>query len=187
MVRRSNARDPPGDRSRRRELIEGDQEGQERSASPERRSRRDYARSRTRSPAVTRRGHSSEDTQRRPRIDPEPKQVSFTSPEGVDPKAPNKLLLDAAARNEARLAQANLDDERTLGEPKKRYCSSDPNCFLPEPIFGPDDTFGAPAWFMKEITIIATTPSPAPSKPSVRFDVSMEAAKHNATILRDHD
>jgi hypothetical protein len=51
-----------------------------------------------------------------PRIDTEPKQVSFASPEGVDPKAPNKLLLEAATRNEARLTQANLDDTNTLGK-----------------------------------------------------------------------
>jgi hypothetical protein len=112
-------------------------------------------------------------------------KVSFSSPEGVDPRAPNSLLLEAAARNEARLVQANLDDETTLGE--INYCSSDPNCFLPEPAVGPDDTFDPPAWFLKEITIIAATPSPTPTESSVRFDVSIEAAKHNASLLRAID
>ena len=113
-----------------------------------------------------------------------PQQVSFTSPEGVDPLAPNKLLLNAAARNDNRLAQANLEDTTTLG---KIYCSSDPNCFLPDPVVGPDDTFVPPAWFMKEITIIAASPSTVPTKSSVRFDVSKEAAEHNAALLREVD
>jgi hypothetical protein len=112
-------------------------------------------------------------------------KVSFSSPEGVDPRAPNSLLLEAAARNEARLVQANLEDETTLGE--INYCSSDPNCFLPEPAVGPDDTFDLPAWLLKEITIIAATPSPTPTKSSVRFDVSREAADHNASLLRAID
>ncbi len=97
---------------------------------------------------------------------------------------PNESLLAAAARNENRLAQANLDDEGTLGE---ICCLSDPNCFLPEPIVGPDDTFQPPAWFMREVTVVATSPSAAPTKSSVRFDFSMEAAQHNATLLRDID
>jgi hypothetical protein len=42
----------------------------------------------------------------------------------------------------------NLEDETTLGE--INYCSSDPNCFLPEPAVGPDDTFDPPAWFFKK-------------------------------------
>ena len=44
---------------------------------------------------------------------------------------------------------SHLDDTKTLGEPN--YCSFDPNCFLPEPIVGPDDTFELPPWFLKEI------------------------------------
>jgi hypothetical protein len=94
------------------------------------------------------------------------------------------LLLAAAARNETQLTQANIEDEDTLGEPKP-YCSSNPNCFLPERIVGPDDTFQPPAWLMREITIIAATPSIAPTKSSVRFDVSMEAAQHNANLLKE--
>jgi hypothetical protein len=58
---------------------------------------------------------------------PASKQVNFKSPEGVDPKAPNELLMEAAARNEHGSAQVNLGDTNTLG---KHCCSSDPNCFL---------------------------------------------------------
>ena len=89
---------------------------------------------------------------------PEPKQVSFASPEGAGPKAPNKLLLAAAAQNKSRLKQANLEAENAPGELKKNSCSSGPNSFLPEPIVGPDDTFQPPPWFMKAATII-TKPS----------------------------
>ena len=67
------------------------------------------------------------------------KQVSFASPEGVDPKSSNMLLLAAAAWNESRLEQTNLDDTKTLGEPN--FCSSDPNYFVPEPIVGPQRHF----------------------------------------------
>jgi len=128
----------------------------------------------------------SPDPMRRTLIDND-KPTSFTSPEGVDPLAPNKLLLEAAERNKIRLQQANLEDETTLGEQQKSYLSSDPNCFLPTPIVGPDDTFRPPPWLLKEITIIAATPSPTPTKSSVRFDVSQEAADHNADLLRTLD
>ena len=117
---------------------------------------------------------------------PEPKRVNFTSPEGVDPTAPNKLLLEATARNENRLTQANREDENTLGEPKD-HCSSDPNSFLPEPIVGPHDIFRPPPWFMNEITKIAQSDSLAPTKSPIRFDVSSEAAHHNASLLRSFD
>ena len=96
------------------------------------------------------------------------KQVSFTPPEEVNPKLPNKLLLAATvACNKIRLEQANLEDKDTLGGPSN-YCSSNPNCFLPEPIVGPNDTFEPPTWFLKEITIIASSSSLAPTKYSGR-------------------
>jgi hypothetical protein len=117
---------------------------------------------------------------------PEAQKVLFTSPQGVDPLAPNKLLTEAASRNDSRLEQANIEDENILGE-RHNYCSSDPNCFLPDPIVGPDDTFSPPTWFLREITVIAATPTPTPSKSSVRFDVSPEAAEHNASLLREID
>ena len=106
------------------------------------------------------------------------------SPEGVNSKVPNKLLFAAVARNESRLEQANLEDKDTLGDPiTNNCCSSDPNYFLPEPIMGPDDHFEPPTCFMKDITIIASSSSLAPTKSSFRFDVSLEVAEHNATLL----
>jgi hypothetical protein len=93
-------------------------------------------------------------------------------PKGADPKAPNELLLVAAAQNKNRLEQANLEDQAMLGETKKHHLSSAPNYFLPDPMIGPDNNFWPPAWFVKEITIVAATPSPAPSKSSIQFDGS---------------
>jgi hypothetical protein len=115
-----------------------------------------------------------------------PDTQTFTSPQGVDQIAPNKLLLEAATQNETRAQQANIEDENTLGEPK-HHCSSGPNCFLPAPVSGPDDTFRPPIWFLQEITVIAATPPPTPTKSSVRFDVSPEAAEHNASLLGEID
>ena len=40
---------------------------------------------------------------------------------------------------------------------------------------------------MKEVTIIATSISLAPTKSSVRFDVSLETVPHNAKLLREID
>ena len=51
----------------------------------------------------------------------------------------------------------------------------------------PDDIFELPTWFLKEITIIAPSSSLVPTKSSVRFDISLEAAKHNASLLREID
>jgi hypothetical protein len=115
------------------------------------------------------------------------KNVSFSSPVGVDPTAPNKLLLEAKERNENRVTQANQEDTNTIGEIKRRYLPSDPNRFLPEPVAGPDDTFTPPPWFIREIRVIAVTPAPTPAKSAVRFDVSTEAAEHNASLLREVD
>ena len=169
-------------------LIEYGPDGQERYSRPSRPGRQESpegSRSRKRSTEPLQRCLSEEHLE--PRANRSALGVSFASSEGVNPEAPNTLLLAAAARNETRLEQSNLEDQTILGKPKKYYISSDPNCFLPDIILGPDDTFRPPDWFMKEITILAAAPSPAPSKSSVRFDVSMEAARHNANILQDVD
>ena len=113
------------------------------------------------------------------------RQVGFKSPEGVDPREPNRLLIAAAVRNEARLERANIEDTKTLGE--HNYCSNDPNCFLPEPLVGPDDTFEPPPWFLRELIALATAPSRTPKKASVRFDVSDSAAKMNGHLLQEAD
>ena len=121
------------------------------------------------------------------RVDP---KVSFAQPEGVDPTAPNKLLLAASSRNEARLKVANLADADILGEP--HYCSNDPNCFLPDPIVGPDDTFQPPPWFLKEIKVIAASPrSPPPSllsgstSPQKLQNTTPASSRTSITISRD--
>jgi hypothetical protein len=158
--------------------------GRKRSPSPQRQSQSESppgSGRRLRSP-VTRDRDLNEQGHNQNRFEtPVSKPVSFASPEGVDPKATKKLLLDAAARNENWLAQANLGNTNTPG---KNHCPSDPNCFLPDPVVGPDDTFVPPAWFTKEIAAIAASTPRVPTKSSVRFDVSLEAVRHNATLLR---
>jgi hypothetical protein len=109
------------------------------------------------------------------------------SPIGVDPKAPNRREEAGTERNQTRLAQANQEDERTLGEPQRRFLPSDPASFLPEPVTGPDDSFSPPAWFLHELTVIAATPCPTPRRSTVQFEVSHEAAQHNADLLRTVD
>ena len=81
------------------------------------------------------------------------------------------------------LAQANLNDTKTLGE--QNYFPGNPNCFLPQPIVGPDDTFEPPPWFLRVIIVVAVVPSrPPTNKASDRFDVSKkEVAEHNAILL----
>ena len=76
-----------------------------------------------RSVEAARRHLSKEDQKHGERIEsPKPKQCSFASPKGADPEVPNKVLLAAVARNETRLKQANLEDKRAPGEPKKHCC-----------------------------------------------------------------
>jgi aspartate carbamoyltransferase regulatory subunit len=79
-----------------------------------------------------------------------------------------------------------VEDENTLGEPK-HCCSSNPDCFLPAPVTGPNDTFRPPTLFLRKMTVVAAAPAPTPTKSSVRFDVSPEAAEHNASLLREID
>ena len=83
----------------------------------------------SRNPKATNRKISKEGTAQELVIGSQ-KQVSSTSPEGVNPKVPNKLLFTAAAQNEIRKKQASLEDKDILGEPNN-YCSSNPKCFLP--------------------------------------------------------
>jgi hypothetical protein len=123
---------------------------------------------------------------------PEPRrpvaeQRTFQSPFGVDPKSPNPRTEAGKERNRLRLAQANREDENTLGEPRKGYLPNNPASFLPEPVTGPDDSFLPPDWFLRELRRIADSPCPTPARPTIRFEVSQEAAQHNAQLLRQVD
>jgi hypothetical protein len=123
----------------------------------------------------------------KPKTPMEKDRRAFRSPIGVDPSSPNPRKIAGEQRNNARLAQANLEDEQTLGEYPKRYLSTDPSMFLSEPVIGPDDTFSSPNWFLRELDRIANSPCPTPTKSTVQFDVSPAAAEHNAALLRDVD
>jgi hypothetical protein len=115
------------------------------------------------------------------------KRKTVLSPFGVDPVAPNLRTKAGVDRNAVRLEQANKEDTKTLGENRGQYLSSDPNAFLPEPVIGPDDSFPTPDWFLEELRILAETDCIAPTKPDIMFEVSMEAAQHNADLLRHHE
>jgi hypothetical protein len=115
-------------------------------------------------------------------------KVRFRSPIGVDPNFPNPRTVAGIARNNERLALANSNDEQTLGEsPTWKYLETDPAVFLPEPVAGPDDSFSPPDWFLREILVLASTPCPVPAKSTVLFEVSPDAAQHNAELLRAVD
>ena len=60
-----------------------------------------------------------------------------------------------------------------------------PTVSCQNPSWAPDNTFKPPPWYLKEIIIIAASPLFAPTKSSIRFDVSLETAEHNAVLLRE--
>jgi hypothetical protein len=102
--------------------------------------------------------------------------------------APNLRTKAGADRNAVWLEQANKEDTKTLGENRGQHLSSGPNAFLPEPVVGPDDSFPTPdCWFLEELRILAETDCRAPTKPDMMFEVSMEAAQHNADLLWHHE
>lgn len=94
-------------------------------------------------------------------------------------------------RNANRLKVADAADRVTLGESPEsvtRSCGvghlpGDASMFFPEPIVGPNDEFDTPAWFLKAIRGICETPSPIPTKSPIMFEISEQAAKHNASVL----
>ena len=93
-------------------------------------------------------------------------------------------------RNTSRLKLADKTDRETLGESNNLVDStalgplpSDASLFFPEPIIGPCDEFAPPPWFLEEIKRICATKSPTPTKSPIRFELSDQAAEHNATVL----
>ena len=132
-----------------------------------------------------------------------------------EPGSPSKRTLAAHARNVTRIQIANAADRDTLGEfplvgEEKGSARGDPSsppetqeaqtravshhylpqlaeAFLPEVVQAPDDTFPTPPWFLRALTEIARAPVTTPSKPPFRFEVSPEAAEHNARLLAEKD
>ncbi|KAI2507376.1 hypothetical protein MHU86_7096 [Fragilaria crotonensis] len=95
-------------------------------------------------------------------------------------------------RNANRLKAADAADRTTLGESQSfttRSCGSmghlpgNAALFFPRPIVGPNDEFAPPDWFLMAIRRICKTPSPTPSKPPIRFELTEQAAIHNASVL----
>jgi hypothetical protein len=105
-------------------------------------------------------------------VSPEPlitrrkgQRMTIWSPFGVDSRSPNLRTVAGTEHIQKQLAQANHEDENTLGEMRGRYLAVDPAAFLPEPDIGPDDSFLAPAdRFLCELKVVANTPCPAPAQ-----------------------
>jgi hypothetical protein len=93
-------------------------------------------------------------------------------------------------RNTGRLELADKMDIETLGESHNLVDShavgplpSDASLFFPEPVVGPSDEFVPPSWFLEGIKKICANDSPTPTKSPIRFELSDQAAEHNATVL----
>jgi hypothetical protein len=64
------------------------------------------------------------------------------------------------------------------------YLTADPAFYFAAPVKGPDDSFDAPDWFLKELRTIASATVPIPEKSTIRFEISANAADYNADLLR---
>jgi hypothetical protein len=117
----------------------------------------------------------------------ESKRKTVHSPFHANPVAPNLRTKAGANQIAVRLEQGNKEDTKTLGENRGQHLSSNPNAFLPEPVIGPDESFPTPDWFLEELRTLAETDCISPTKPDAMFEVSMEAAQHNADLLRHHE
>ena len=100
----------------------------------------------------------------------------------------------ADERNAKRLKEANAADRLTLGESPSlvRSCGTghlpgDASLFFPAPIIGPCDDFDPPSWFLEAIQAICSGPSTVPTKSPLCFELSEQAAEHNAEVLRAVD
>ena len=93
-------------------------------------------------------------------------------------------------RNAGRLKLADKTDRETLGESLNITSPhalgplpSDASLFFPDPVVGPCDEFVPPPWFLEGIRRICATDSPTPTKSPIRFELSDQAAEHNAAVL----
>jgi hypothetical protein len=112
---------------------------------------------------------------------PDPPRVATPSSVAVDPSSPNPRLLQATQRNLARVDEANLTDTVTIG--KSGYLTAGPAFYFAALVKGPDDSFGAPDWFLNKLRTIASATVPIPKKATIRFEVSANAADYNADLL----
>jgi hypothetical protein len=138
------------------------------------------------------RPQTSPSTKRPNESSPEPttrnrKQRTVTAPCGLDPSAPNLRTRACAERNATRFEQASREDTKTTGENQGQPLAPNPKAFLPEPVFGPDDSFSGQDWFLKDLQNLAKMPCPVPRKPDVQFDVPTQAAQHNTDLLCEHN
>jgi hypothetical protein len=115
---------------------------------------------------------------------PDPPRVATPSSVAVDPSSPNPRLLQATQRNLARVEEANLTDTVTIG--KLGYLTADPAFYFAAPVKGPDDSFGAPDWFLNELRTIACTPSQSLTKPPFGSESAPTRCRPPAIIILRH-
>jgi hypothetical protein len=98
------------------------------------------------------------------------------------PGESSKQQRTAELRNQERLEQANVEDNEILS----KYLSSD-RPFVTATVWGPDDNFEPPGWLMENVRQVATMKVETPSKPSIAFAMTTEAATHNSSLLEQYD
>jgi hypothetical protein len=74
-------------------------------------------------------------------------------------------------------------DANLIGKLGGHYLSPDPNSFTPDPIWGPDDSFTTPNWFLPTVKRVACSAVIPLLMPDVRFDMSDEARVYNSRQL----
>jgi hypothetical protein len=112
----------------------------------------------------------------------EPRSKRNPSP-GLASPGPSPQEKRADQRNEGRLAKANQVDADILG----KYLPSSAKLFLPTPVPGPDDHFTKNPEFLDRLRTVTSAPAPTPASPSVKFDTSSHAMKHNSRLLKESD
>jgi len=70
-------------------------------------------------------------------------------------------------------------------EGRGKYLPGDVGKILPPPIEAPDDSFPVPSWLVDRVREVASTEVDAPAPPPLKFDLSPEAAQHNAKVIRE--
>jgi hypothetical protein len=93
----------------------------------------------------------------------------------------------AEVRNAKRWHEMDTADEKLLGKSTDQYLSQDPRMYTPATVWGPDDSFQPPEWFLPMLKVIAEAPVETPLKPDVMFEMSDEARKYNHDRLAEHN
>jgi hypothetical protein len=89
--------------------------------------------------------------------------------------------------NERRNAARTRDRDERDSEHLSKYLPCSPEFVFSDIVEGPDDAFIPPSWLIEAIQEVATSPSPTPKMPPVRFATDEGSLDHNADILGRYD